>query len=399
MKNNSMYLPAYSLTGLSALEQGSKKFNSEETFRFYNKNENPCFEHKGLLISAGHAYKKMDLKEKMNFDFDQAILLGDSGGYQIATGQIDPKSDYLEKIFNWLENNTNYALNIDIPMYINKEGGVTSTLEEKLKISKNNYQYFYNKQSGKTKYLNVLHGRTPADLELWYNEVCKDFDFDGGWGIGSANIDIFYILQSIFFLFKKEVFIKSRQQKLLHILGISNPTNMIILEYIQKKFNEYGYNYQITFDSSTPDISAGMGNYILFIDFNKITYLSISSNYKNMNISANLPCFCPVCSEVKFSDFYQEDKKGFKTLSYNHISFHNLYQMLEYKKKVDAIINMNDKELYSNTFSKKIIYIFKIIDLLFSDIKNYNILLAEKFNIMSDRKSNYDFNLNKKRLF
>lgn len=390
-----LYLPAYSVTGLTALEKGTKRFNSDYTFRFYNKNENPCFYYPGLLVSAGHAFKKVTLAYDIGFDLQGGgILLGDSGGYQIATGQIDAKGDYLPSIFNWLENNTTHALNIDIPMYINKEG-VNISLEDKIKISNTNFSYFEKNQSGKTKYLNVIHGRNQKDLDLWFNEVSSKYSFNGGWAIGSANIDIFYILQSLFYLIKKNQLIKNEtEKKLIHILGISRSKDMIYLEYLQKKLNDNGYNYQLTYDSSTPDISAGMGNYVLFIDFNKILYITFSSSYKNVNKSNILPCQCPVCSNITLDNVYREDKSGFATAAYNHMSFHNLYKMLEYKKSLESLINFNDYAFYKNTFDDKTMFIFKIIDFLFEDINNYEMLLYKKKVIMTDRKLKYDIKLN-----
>jgi hypothetical protein len=403
MYNKAIYLPAYSVTGLLALEKGTKKYESDKTFRFYNKDENPVFEHNGVLVSAGHAYKRMNLKNDMNFDFSKGILLGDSGGYQIATGQIDPNGNYLEDIFNWLENNTNYALNIDVPMYTNIEGVMTLTKEEKIVISKKNFDYFSKNQSGKTKYLNVMHGRTQEDLKLWFDFVKQYENFEGGWALGSVNKDIFYILQSLFYIIKEGKIKKNDSHIIVHVLGISKVNEMIYVEYLQKALRENQYNITLTYDSSTPDISAGMGSYVLFVDHQKLKYLNLSKDYTSMNLNTPLPCSCPVCEGLTFNHFYGEESRnkneGFITNTYNHISFHNLFKILEYKKVVESIINTDERKVYEDVLTPKHLFIFDVIDLLCSDIQNYSVLLRQKSNIMSEGKLKFDSLLTRRSLF
>jgi len=396
-----IYLPAYTFTGLATLKKNLKKYNSDKSFRFYNENDNPVFLNDGLLISAGAFYKDMTMKDSLGIDLNKSILLGDSGGYQIATGVIDPKSDYLENIFNWLENNTNYAINIDIPLHAFKQG-VDITIEEKLNISNKNFTYFEKNQTGKTKYLNVQHGKNIKELDMWFDQVSSKHNFDGGWCIGSIMFgEQFYALQSLFYLILKGRIIKNNpNMQVIHFLGSSSTNNMITWEYLQKKLNEYNYNYQLTYDSSTTEIAAGHGQYILFTDIEKIKYLNLSFSYKNINKESYLPCNCPVCEGVQFKYFYDRiEKESFSTLTYAHLGFHNLYQMLDYKNKIIRILNTDDKNLYLDIFGKKIVYIFNVIDLMFENINNYNWFLGEKTKIISEKKMNYDINLNKKRLF
>ena len=63
-------------------------------------------------------------------------------------------------------------MNLDIPPKIKYEG----MYEECLKISKENFKYFANKQSGNTDFLNVVQGTNELEYMNWYDEV-KDFPF------------------------------------------------------------------------------------------------------------------------------------------------------------------------------------------------------------------------------
>jgi len=405
--DKSYYLPAYSVTGLVALEKGSKTYTGKN-FRFYEESRSNIFDYPGFLVSAGHRYKDMDLKEKLNLNFDKNILLGDSGGYQIATGVIDfsNREQFVQDVFKWLEKNSNFALNIDIPLYINVEGSSEASSmsrEDKIKISKEHFDYFQKNQSGSTKYLNVLHGRSLQDLDFWYDFV-KDYKFEGGWAIGSVTIDIFYILQSFFFLFHNgEVDKIKNKNNIIHLLGMSKSEYIIYVEYLQKKLNDAGYNISITYDSSTPDITAGMGSYVLDVNYNSIQYLHFSKTFTDLNLDSLLPCQCPVCKGITYRHFYGEenrnDRDGFKTLTYNHMSFHNLYKMLEYIYHIKNIINSNSNNIYTQIFNERVLYILSIIDYCFEHKDYQSFLLKQKYNIMSTRKAKYDLDFNRKKLF
>ena len=47
-----------------------------------------------------------------------------------------------------------------------------------------NFKYFYENQSGKTKFLGVVQGDDDISYQKWYN-TAKDFHFQG-WSIGGA---------------------------------------------------------------------------------------------------------------------------------------------------------------------------------------------------------------------
>ena len=401
--NESCYIPAFSGTALDALVNNVDSYVGKN-FRFYENKDNNVFDHPGLLVSGGHHFNNTGLAKKLNINFKENILLGDSGGYQFATGilEINKRDVYVEKIFKWLETNSNYALNIDIPLYAPSTSPSLANKKDKIKISCEHFDYFQKNQSGSTKYLNVQHGKTLEDLNVWYDAV-KNYQFEGGWAVGGAIGESYYLLQSFFFLFyNKEMDKINDKGKLIHILGVSSPEVMVYIEYLQMKLNEQKYNICITYDSSTADISSAYGNYLIDIGINKIDYLYLDRLLVNINVSSPLPCNCPVCTGVLFNDFYKKENRnknnGFVSLSYFHLTYHNLYQMLQFKNKIKNLISTKSYDIYSQYFSERNLYIFRVIDKCFEE-KDLSFLQKNKYNVMSNKKVKYDININKKPLF
>ena len=64
--------------------------------------------------------------------------MGDSGGYQIASGAMKWDIKHLDRIFKWLEENTDIAMNLDIPPRLKYQGQYAECLQ----ISKENFKYF-----------------------------------------------------------------------------------------------------------------------------------------------------------------------------------------------------------------------------------------------------------------
>jgi tRNA-guanine family transglycosylase len=370
--NRVIYIPAYSVVGLQGLLKNTHHcVHSEKTLRYYSQEEPTVFDYDAILVSAGHRYKEVDLSKKLGIDKTKTLMVGDSGGYQIATGAMKFTDDLRYKIFTWLEENTNYAMNLDLPLYVTTNTKQTEmSKEEKIRISKDNFKYFSENRSGKTKYLNILHGRTEEDLNKWY-EAIKEFDFEGGWAIGSAGNNPLHIIKSFFYLWEKGEIHKlnEKENPILHILGFSKVKEIHYIEYLQKKLNEMGFNITMTFDSSSPDMSAAHGGYIKDILVTGIKYITISNKENYTNNKNKMPCDCPICKDITYSEFVGKPNKngGMRTEAYTHMSLHNLYKVLEYKRKVEKCIHEDENynEFFSTAKGKyggKIQSRFKIID-------------------------------------
>ena len=254
--NGFLYFPALSCGPIEV------SFRKDPRMRFYNKEDTEFIHYPHLLTSAGHNYKKTDYCNDINFNKKKGLIFGDSGGYQIATGQLDYSDELRKGIFDWLEHNTNLAVNLDIPPYISNkktQTGAEDFFTKALNSSIENFKYFEENQSGKTRYLNVLHGRNVKHWDQWYSAV-KDFDF-GGWCIGSISIDKGLTIQSLFYLLMNGEFEKSKN-KFFHLLGTSKVDVFIYLiyfAYLVKKLR--GYEGFVTSDSSSPSRGTAFGMY------------------------------------------------------------------------------------------------------------------------------------------
>ena len=129
-----------------------------------------------ILIKAIGEKSKNLTKENFNEDMglEYAQVVGDSGGYQIASGAWkwdDKKKDELrKKVFTWLEHNSDIGMNLDLPPMLKLDGKFNYCLEE----SYENFKYFNEHQTGKTRFLNILQGMTEEQYKIWYKKM-KDF--------------------------------------------------------------------------------------------------------------------------------------------------------------------------------------------------------------------------------
>lgn len=258
---NFIYFPSFSVGNFSTCMRDDKKMRGGLPMRFYSDEFPAEYRHPYFLVTAGHFYKKKTFKSDWGFDlYDDMLLLGDSGGFQIASGAIkwDPKIRH--EIFEWLENNSNIAMNLDIPPRLKYEGKVRECLE----ISKENFKYFADKQTGRTDFLNVLQGDNEASFAKWYQEV-KDFEFKG-WGIGGAGGSLFRFMTAIMTLMENKEQYKTTN-KWIHILGTSKIIHFLILSQLQKSLSDIGSTMRVTTDSSTPSRGLVYGDLYTYGDF------------------------------------------------------------------------------------------------------------------------------------
>lgn len=379
--NQISYIPAISLGPLGG---ESKKYNIKgKSLKFYQTHPDNVFNYPYLLISAGHNYKK-DSKTEYGYDFvdEKKIVLGDSGGYQIATGAIKYTPDIVEQIFNWLENNSNYAVNLDLPPFIDSQMNLEEKFNDHLQKTVNNMTFFEKNQKGKTQFLNVLQGRNFDHFEEWYGKV-HNFDFPGGWGIGSATSrSAFTTIFAFFYLYSKgevERYSKKDGRKLFHFLGVSSMEIIPILAYIQRKLNQRQLDVKLTYDSSSPFMSASYGRYTIKKNF---VHLSSSTVIQpDWNLDTNLPCICPVCKLLKWRDIFDlknKEKDSFNSLFYAILGLHNMYQLIGNEYEIKNIINLGSTEVMDSYFPSDTMLAFQVIDKVFDSNEPLSVLYNHK---------------------
>jgi hypothetical protein len=305
-----IYFPSLSAGSMVSAFKKDMKFESGDPVKFFDSRYPAEWRHPYFLITAGHHYKKMDFREQLGLEKD-VLVFGDSGGYQIATGALPYSNELREKIFHWLEANSDVAANLDIPpktKYRNK-------FAECADISFDNFAWFEKHQSGKTKFLNMLQGSNSAEYSWWYNKF-KHFDFQG-WAIGGPQrlVDFMFAVS----LMLKEKEFENKKLEYVHLLGISKISDFFILATLQKLFNKYyGNRIYVTTDSSSPGQYPVFGTYLHSTNYKTQTFSELyfpkNAEYRRKNhikqgkgdiaidLTEHVPCSlgCPACTDFTY---------------------------------------------------------------------------------------------------
>lgn len=251
------------------------------------------------LYSAGHAYldpAKSDEREPMiqGRDRSKTVMVGDSGGFQAATGVLDfdwddPLSqksmDQRMALLKWLEHTADYSMVLDWPAWAIDIGRLPDQLKEKDPTTGqvtnnpfqnclngtvwNNHFFMKHRTPGKTKFLNVLQGRNVEEVDKWYDAVTPFSDVSKygerafeGWALGGSTGGDPTITMRLM--------IKLRDQGLLdgddrwiHVLGRSRLTTAAYLTAFNQALVEHvNPNIQISYDAASAFLYAVNGNYV-----------------------------------------------------------------------------------------------------------------------------------------
>ena len=248
------------------------------------------FPYKWSLYSGGHAnldLSKQDWSEDMVRNRDpNTLVLGDSGGFQIAKGLWEgdwkansgcPKAEAKRKaVLNWLDNISNYCMTLDIPTWVIHDKNASAkcqitTLDEAVEATKYNNEYFMQHRkgvrNGGTRILNVLQGDNHKNAENWY-QIMKDYcdpakypdtHFDG-WAMGGQNMcDVDLILRRLVAL-RYDNLLQEGKHDWMHFLGTSKLEWAVLLTVIQRAVRKYvNPNFTISFDCASPFLATANG--------------------------------------------------------------------------------------------------------------------------------------------
>jgi len=248
------------------------------------------FPYKWSLYSGGHAnldLNKQDWSEDMVRNRDPGtLMLGDSGGFQIAKGLWEgdwkansgcPKAQKKrEAVLKWLDNISDYCMTLDIPTWVIHDKNASdkcqiSTLQEAVDATKYNNEYFMRHRKGKanggTKILNVLQGANHADADRWY-DLMKDYcdpakypdtHFDG-WAMGGQNMcDVHLVLKRLVAL-RHDNLLQEGVHDWMHFLGTSKLEWAVLLTDIQRAVRKYvNPAFTISFDCASPFLATANG--------------------------------------------------------------------------------------------------------------------------------------------
>jgi hypothetical protein len=255
------------------------------------------FPYKWSLYSGGHAnldLNKQDWSEDMVRNRDpNTLMLGDSGGFQIAKGLWEgdwkansgcPKAQKKrEAVLKWLDNISDYCMTLDIPTWVIHDKNASakcqiSTLQQAVDATKYNNEYFMKHRKGKrnggTKILNVLQGANHADADRWY-DLMKDYcdpakypdtHFDG-WAMGGQNMcDVHLVLKRLVAL-RHDNLLQEGIHDWMHFLGTSKLEWAVLLTDIQRAVRKYvNPAFTISFDCASPFLATANGQVYHHID-------------------------------------------------------------------------------------------------------------------------------------
>jgi hypothetical protein len=296
-----VFLPA--ISGFYATFVGKQRVNNDyvDPARFpqgitdmeqmnWLNSQKGLFPYKWSLYSGGHAnldLTKPDASEDMVRGRDpNTLMLGDSGGFQIAKGLWEgdwkagsgcPKAQKKrEAVLTWLDGISNYGMGLDIPTWVIHDKKASDacqikTLPEAVAATKFNNEYFIRHRRGKAeggaRFLNVLQGDNHSSAEEWYQEMkvfCDptaypDRHFDG-WGMGGQNMcDVHLILRRLIAL-RYDNLLQEGVHDWMHFLGTSKLEWAVLLTVIQRVVRRYvNPAFTISFDCASPFLATANG--------------------------------------------------------------------------------------------------------------------------------------------
>ena len=255
------------------------------------------FPYKWSLYSGGHAnldLTKQDWSEDMVRNRDpNTIMLGDSGGFQIAKGwwEGDWKANSgcaqaqkkRSQVLTWLDSISTYGMGLDIPTWVIHDKKASDacqikTLDQAVEATKYNNEYFIKHRKGKdaggAKFLNVLQGDNHPNADAWYEimkEYCDPVKYPGrhfdGWGMGGQNMcDVHLVLKRLVAL-RHDGLLQEGLHDWMHFLGTSKLEWAVLLTVIQRVVRKYvNPAFTISFDCASPFLATANGQVYHHID-------------------------------------------------------------------------------------------------------------------------------------
>jgi len=248
------------------------------------------FNYKWALYSAGHAehdIARSDIEESMvqKRNRDETVIVGDSGGFQIATGvlkwpwlpkknqsDVDWKADQdtiRMNILRWLEHTADWSMIFDFPPggidrfgFDEKTGQALhpglKSYEDCLKGSIENAKFFMkHRREGATKFLNVLQGRNSEEGDEWW-EICKDWPFES-WAFANVQGHSLALNLRRIIIMRDSGYLNPGRDW-LHYLGNGKIYSACSLTNIQRCLRKYvNPNVTLSYDAASPFVMTAKG--------------------------------------------------------------------------------------------------------------------------------------------
>ena len=247
--------------------------------------------------------------------------ISDSGGFQIFSGVVD----YLDpaKVVKWYNDNVDIGMVLDIP----GNAKCISTYQRAAEVQRINTEIMLKYKAPHVDLMNIFHGSLDEHRKA-YRAICEHQDIDR-IAIGSAYFGS--VMSSIDNIF--DIVTTGRQYKHYHVLGVSNILQLILIMHMVSK----GLVPYITSDSTTA-INLGMTKrYNLYPHVGAANQTYVIGNTNTFPSTKNiLPCNCPVCATIKYTDVLSIINGQF---IHNIIAHHNIFAMNLYYSNMAYIVS------------------------------------------------------------
>ncbi len=288
---NAIYLPATNTNYLNATDRAIKASRpwpttlQPEDLAFWT-GKSKLFNHSFALHSVGSygvgKFVSSPLFDRLDGPY---WLVGDSGGFQIGKGTLKglenlhkgmdgeaaevawyDNKDAVTWITGALNTNFDYAMTIDMPLWATTTSGKDSpfhncTEEQLLRMTLRNLDRIIASESTSVKWLNVVQGTTLQNSINWYHSV-KNYPFSG-WSLAGAASwrgGLKNFLHVLLTMRDDGAFEPGRDW--IHMLGVSQPIWDVIFTRCQMHLRNINPNIQISYDSASPFITAGVFNQV-----------------------------------------------------------------------------------------------------------------------------------------
>ena len=313
------------------------------------------FRYNAALIS--YFYGKEHYNYRKYFDYSEDFyLMADSGAIQFINSNkpMEP-----ERVFNWMNRNTNCGLVCDyIPGKVQTGNYEKKAFDECMTLSKSNYLVARKKRDFKL--YTCIHGNNFSDLDRWYKNTSEGLEFDGIALPVSANLDIITTLLCWSLTKRKEY-------KNYHFLTGSGIQSIALIFYTKTLFPFF------TFDSSSPYIKARR-----YAEFDLPFFLkSMAIGNKKNDIKIKSPCNCPVCKKTPFEEFTKSAGRDGK-FGGNKLALHNLYNFLSFTKLLSSFAD--DRDFYKSFIKLCIPNVFPYIEKIDNFLKGKEITTQRSVN-------------------
>lgn len=214
---------------------------------------NEVFRISHALASAGQFLNRPGRNMVNTRDRRKTRVIGDSGGYQWASGKMPVETDADRmRILQWLEDNSDIAMTLDAPPGgIGKDGFPFRSTEECRDATIYNLKFFqqHRRKDKGTIFLNVIQGNTPQESYDWYDAV-KHYPFEGWALAGPLRNDPYHLCR---LLIRMHLDGQLDGKKWFHVLGTNDLGTAVLLTATQRAVKRHlGHDIRFSFDTSTP---------------------------------------------------------------------------------------------------------------------------------------------------